>query len=58
MVSNNKSANSNWVAKFLVKKMKATYVGMCIKDIIGDIRANYSTGITLSRAWKAKQLAK
>ena len=36
--------------------MKATYVDMSIKDIIGDIRANYSTGITLSKAWRAKHL--
>jgi len=34
--------------------MKATYVDMSIKDIIGEIRANSSIGITCSRAWRAK----
>jgi len=38
--------------------MKTTYVDMSIKVIIGEIRTNYSTGITCSRAWRAKQLAK
>jgi len=38
--------------------MKETYVDMSIKDIIGDIRANNSTGITCFRAWRAKKLAK
>ncbi|KAL5137163.1 hypothetical protein HKD37_10G027573 [Glycine soja] len=57
-VFNNKRAKSTWIAKVLIKKMKATYVDMSIKDITGDIRANYSTGITSSRAWRAKKLAK
>jgi len=38
--------------------MKATYADMSIKDIIGNTRANYSIGITCSRAWRATQLAK
>ena len=49
-VFNNTSAKYTWVAKVLVNKMKATYADMSIKDIIGDIRANYSTGFTCSRA--------
>jgi len=56
-VFNNKSAKSIWIAKVLIKKMKVTYADMSMKDII-DIRANYSTGIPCSRAWRAKQLAK
>jgi len=57
-VFNNTSDKSTWVAKLLVRKMKAAHANMSIKNIIGDIRANYSTGISLSRAWRAKQLAK
>ena len=38
--------------------MKATNVDVSLKDIIGEIRANYSTGISLSWAWRAKKLAK
>lgn len=31
---------------------------MKISEIIIDISRTYSTGITMSRAWKAKQIAK
>ena len=45
----NRSANSRWVAKAVVKKMQTTEtVRIC--DIIQDMRQNYSVGITMARA--------
>jgi len=38
--------------------MKATNAYMSLKDIIGEIKANYLISISMSRAWRAKQLAK
>ncbi|KAI5420213.1 hypothetical protein KIW84_044123 [Lathyrus oleraceus] len=32
--------------------------GVKIQDIVYEIRSNFSIGITISRAWKAKQIAK
>ena len=57
-VFNNSNANSNWIAKVLVNKLKATTNDLTLKDIIGEIRCNYSTGITMSRARRAKAIAK
>ncbi|XP_058767340.1 uncharacterized protein LOC131641032 [Vicia villosa] len=56
-VLENKSASSKWVAKAVVKKMRTSdKVRIC--DIIQDMRQNYSVGITVCRAWKAKLIAK
>ncbi|XP_058776962.1 uncharacterized protein LOC131651313 [Vicia villosa] len=56
-ILDNKSASSKWVAKAVVKKMQTSdKVG--IYDIIQDMRQNYSVGITVCRAWKAKLIAK
>ncbi|XP_058734066.1 uncharacterized protein LOC131605767 [Vicia villosa] len=56
-VLDNKSASSKWVAKAVVKKMRTSdKVRIC--DIIQDMRQNYSVGITVCRAWKAKLIAK
>jgi len=46
------------VAKVLVNETKATNVDVSLKDIISEIKANYSIGISMSRAWRAKQLVK
>ncbi|XP_058767169.1 uncharacterized protein LOC131640807 [Vicia villosa] len=56
-VLENRSANSRWVAKYVVKKMQTTNT-VRISDIIQDMRKNYSVGITIGRAWKAKLIAK
>ncbi|XP_058781430.1 uncharacterized protein LOC131655613 [Vicia villosa] len=56
-VLDNKSANSRWVAKIVLKKMQ-TSQDVRITDIIQDLRQNYSVGITVCRAWKAKLIAK
>lgn len=46
------------MAKVLVNKMKATTSDITLKDIVGEIRCNYSAGITMSKAWRAKAIAK
>ncbi|XP_058774772.1 uncharacterized protein LOC131649041 [Vicia villosa] len=56
-VLDNKTANSKWVAKAVVKKMQ-TYDNLRICDIIQDMRQNYGVGITVGRAWKAKMIAR
>ncbi|XP_058753414.1 uncharacterized protein LOC131626580 [Vicia villosa] len=56
-VLDNKSASSKWVAKVVVKNMQ-TSDKVRIRDIIQDMRQNYSVGITVCRAWKAKLIAK
>ncbi|XP_027348125.1 uncharacterized protein LOC113859593 [Abrus precatorius] len=57
-VFHNKSAKLAWVAKILINKMKAGTTDITLKDIVGEIISNYSTGITLSRAFRAKHIAK
>jgi hypothetical protein len=52
-VSNNKTANSKWVAKEVVKLMQ-TFQKVILKDIMQHMRTNFSLGISMSRAWKAK----
>ncbi|KAI5388074.1 hypothetical protein KIW84_073964 [Lathyrus oleraceus] len=53
----NRSANSRWVAKAVVKKIQTSEtVRIC--DIIQDMIHNYSMGITVARAWKTKSIAK
>ncbi|KAI5405259.1 hypothetical protein KIW84_052153 [Lathyrus oleraceus] len=56
-VLNNSSATSKWVAKTVVARMTSSD-GVKIRDIISEIRSKFSIGITMSRAWKAKQIAK
>ncbi|XP_058769641.1 uncharacterized protein LOC131643444 [Vicia villosa] len=56
-VLNNGCAKSKWVAKSVVNKMQSSEK-VKIDDIIQDIRKTYSIGITPSRAWKAKEIAK
>ncbi|XP_058784822.1 uncharacterized protein LOC131659682 [Vicia villosa] len=56
-VLDNRSASSRWVAKAVVKKMQ-TSQSVRITDIIQDLRQNFSVGITVARAWKAKLIAK
>ncbi|XP_058783089.1 uncharacterized protein LOC131657741 [Vicia villosa] len=56
-VLNNKSASSRWVAKHVVKRMQ-TCESIRIRDIMQDIRQNFSVGITVARAWRAKLIAK
>ncbi|XP_058766212.1 uncharacterized protein LOC131639766 [Vicia villosa] len=56
-VLNNRSANSRWVAKHVVKKMQSSE-NVRIRDIMQDVRQKFSVGITIARAWKAKLMAK
>ncbi|XP_058783990.1 uncharacterized protein LOC131658743 [Vicia villosa] len=56
-VLNNRSANSRWVAKHVVKKMQSSE-NVRIRDIMQDVRQKFSVGITVARAWKAKLMAK
>ncbi|XP_058751092.1 uncharacterized protein LOC131624128 [Vicia villosa] len=56
-VLDNRSASSRWVAKAVVKKMQTSQSAR-ITDIIQDLRLNFSVGITVARAWKAKLIAK
>ncbi|XP_058726497.1 uncharacterized protein LOC131597850 [Vicia villosa] len=56
-VLDNTSANSRWVAKAVLNKMQSSQ-NVRITDIIQDLRQNYSAGITMARAWKAKLIAK
>jgi hypothetical protein len=54
--TSNKSASSKWVAHNIIDKMQTTQkVG--IRDIIQDIRRNYSVDITKGKAWRAKKIA-
>jgi hypothetical protein len=49
----NKSANSKWVSKSVVKLMH-TSQKVRIKDIIQHMRTNFSLNITPSTTWKTK----
>ncbi|KAI5442352.1 hypothetical protein KIW84_011430 [Lathyrus oleraceus] len=55
-VLNNRSLNSNWVAKTVVKKKKTSEI-VRICDIMQDMRQIFSVGISVSRAWKEKLIA-
>jgi hypothetical protein len=52
----NKTANSKWVAKEVVKLMQ-TFQKVRLKDIMQHMRVKFSLGITMSKAWKEKQYA-
>lgn len=56
-VLNNSSVTFKWVAKMVVTKMTSSD-GVKIHDIVSEIKSNFSVGITMSRAWKAKQISK
>ncbi|KAI5402328.1 hypothetical protein KIW84_050078 [Lathyrus oleraceus] len=51
------SATSKWVAKMVAARMTSSD-GVKIRDIVFEIKSNFSAGITMSRTWKAKQIAK
>jgi hypothetical protein len=53
----NRSATSRWVANFAVVKKLQTTNKVTLEDIMDDMRTNHSVGITMGRAWKAKQIA-
>ena len=53
----NKSASSRWVANFVVVNKLQTTKKVTITDIMDDMRKNHSVGITMGKAWKAKQIA-
>ncbi|KAK2360659.1 hypothetical protein QL285_085904 [Trifolium repens] len=52
----NKTANSKWVSKTVVKLMQ-TFAKVRLKDIMQHMRTHFALGITMSTAWKAKQYA-
>ncbi|KAK2405578.1 hypothetical protein QL285_054800 [Trifolium repens] len=52
----NKTANSKWVSKTVLKLMQ-TFAKARLKDIMQHMRTHFSLGITMSTAWKAKQYA-
>lgn len=56
-VLDNRSANSRWVAKPVVKKMQ-TYETVRIYDIIQDMRQNYFVRIIVAKAWKDNLIVK
>ncbi|RDX79885.1 hypothetical protein CR513_39636, partial [Mucuna pruriens] len=56
-VLDNKNAKAKWVAKVIVDKLKANNK-LKSNEVINDIRITYATEITLSRAFKARQLAR
>jgi len=53
----NRSASSRWVANFVVVKKLQTSKKVTISDIVDDMRTNHAVGITMGRAWKAKQIS-
>ena len=57
-VTKNRSAKSKWVANFVVVNKLQTNEKVTIKDIMKDMRKNYSVDITKGMAWKATQIAK
>ncbi|KAJ1399869.1 hypothetical protein SESBI_29991 [Sesbania bispinosa] len=56
-VFGNNNAKVGWVAKVIVNKMRSNNK-VTLKEVVDDIRTTYSTGITISRAFKARQIAK
>lgn len=56
-VFDNKNAKSEWVAKVIFDRMKCSK-GMQINDVVTEVRTKYSTGITFSTAFKARQIAR
>lgn len=56
-VFNNSTSISKWVAKVVADRMSSSD-SIKIRDIVSEIRISFSIGISMSRAWKAKKLAK
>ncbi|XP_058783754.1 uncharacterized protein LOC131658483 [Vicia villosa] len=56
-VLNNKSANSQWVAKAVVEKLHSVEKVRVSEIMSTDMRRNHSVGITKGKAWKAKEIA-
>ncbi|KAI5447484.1 hypothetical protein KIW84_015079 [Lathyrus oleraceus] len=56
-VLNNSSATLKWVEKMVAARMTSSD-GVKIRDIVSEIRSNFSVGITISGAWNFKQIAK
>ncbi|KAI5427158.1 hypothetical protein KIW84_032541 [Lathyrus oleraceus] len=54
----NRSANSKWVARAVVKKMQTQIDTVKIRDIMQDMRQHYFVGIVVTRAWKEELMAK
>lgn len=55
-VFDNKNAGSSWVAKAVLDKFRSSQ-RVTLNEIIDDIRKNYSTGISRSRAIRARKIA-
>ncbi|KAJ1436547.1 hypothetical protein SESBI_04158 [Sesbania bispinosa] len=56
-IFNNKNASSQWVAKVMVDKLKSNN-NLTLKDRVEGIRMNYSAGISIDRAFKARKIAR
>ncbi|KAK7259984.1 hypothetical protein RIF29_25648 [Crotalaria pallida] len=56
-VFDNKNANTRWVSKVVLDKMRDNHDYKMV-EIMDDIRRTYSTGITSWRAFREKQIAK
>ncbi|XP_058756746.1 uncharacterized protein LOC131629959 [Vicia villosa] len=54
-VLNNKSANSKWVSKLVVKKRKSQGK-VKLSEIMAELRQKYSVGITKGKAWREKAM--
>ncbi|KEH16457.1 hypothetical protein MTR_0177s0050 [Medicago truncatula] len=53
----NKNAKSDWLAKVIFEGMKSSK-RLQINDVVTEVRTKYSTGITFSTAFKARQIAR
>ena len=53
----NKNANSRWVAKKMLDRVKCTRT-VKINEVVDDIQRRYATQITGCRAWRARQIAR
>ncbi|KAJ1426386.1 hypothetical protein SESBI_10411 [Sesbania bispinosa] len=56
-VCGNNNAKAGWVAKAVVNRLKSNNK-VTLKEVVEDIRTTYSTGITISRAFKARQIVR
>jgi len=54
----NRSANSKWVSKAVFAKMSTSDKDPSLQSIVTDMRSTHAVGITMSRAWRAKKIAK
>ncbi|KAJ1380009.1 hypothetical protein SESBI_46390 [Sesbania bispinosa] len=56
-VFDNNNAKAGWVAKAVVNRLKSNSK-VTLKEVVEDTRTTYSTGITISRAFKARHIAR